>query len=508
MKLNRSVQIAACIGMAYTFSSANAATFSTFTGTANLFFSSVLPSISFFIQRLPFTSPITGQTAIPTKSCADFKTYPEDQSNMMRFIDLSSSVKISDGSSCTIKNRIRIQSSDITLDCNGATIDGSAFSFNDRAIGISILNNSSNQETHNVLIKNCKIHQMYEGVRIGWYNSVTSRYNQGIGMDDTAMLNSGPKRNRLENIIITESRIRGVFIGDHSSENELVNSSIVGSKAMAVYLEFGSRGNRMIGNEFIANGLGDSGNAIWPREAVSIDSSAYNTLQDNVFKSNGEGSIFLYKNCWENARLSGNDDMPRIQYSNFNSILNNKFFDEKVAVWIASRQDRNLVNFKCGDSLIKEKSSDPSPKFYEDFARSNLIYGNLFQNSILNGTSVKVQDNDNIIAGNQFIRSQIPIEVGTEIRPNTVRTDGSVRTEVRRTYIVNNVFDRSDAVGNFIQLKFGAEKFGANNVVCANQSKIVNSQYPLNATLSQLGASCGQSVVDFLKEARAIDVIQ
>jgi len=35
------------------------------------------------------------------------------------------------------------------------------------------------------------------------------------------------------------------------------------------------------------------------REAIAMDSSAYNKIIGNTFRNNGKGAIFLYKNCFE-----------------------------------------------------------------------------------------------------------------------------------------------------------------------------------------------------------------
>jgi len=72
----------------------------------------------------------------------------------------------------------------------------------------------------------------------------------------------------------------------------------------------------------------------------------------------------------------------RWQHSDYNVIRNNTFVNEPVGIWLASRQNRDLSGFDCGD-----KPREGSLKFYPDYADNNVVVGNRFE-----GVSAKVVD--------------------------------------------------------------------------------------------------------------------
>lgn len=450
-----------------------------------------------------FTSSVTGQ-AISEVSCSKIMS----DANKGVY-EVKNSIKIKhDGQCSPLKVRLKITKSNMTLDCNGVTIDTSAKDVDPAAnknAAISILNLTASQTVSNVIVRNCNINNMYEGVRVGWGQSVSKRYKD-LKLSSSELTRYAPKYIRLENIKINNAYARGMFLGDHVSQVEVVDSKIEGTLGMAIYLEFGSSKNKIINSQFINNGHGDADKKMWVREAISVDSSAHNIFKNNIFKNNGLGGIYLYKNCWEGAG-TGNDDMPRTQNSNFNIISENRFLNEKVGISIASRQDQNLVNFKCGDPEIKEHHKDayidskgrfsPAQMYYEDYSRGNQVYKNIFEDiEARDAIGVKVADNDNFIVGNIFNKIKSPIVVGSKIRPGTVRPDGSIRSEVRRNLVANNQFDRLDQLTSLVQLTNGAEKFGANNLLCANYYIKAAENSPLTIESGDLiGNACSEEIV-------------
>jgi len=79
----------------------------------------------------------------------------------------------------------------------------------------------------------------------------------------------------------------------------------------------------------------------------------------------------------------------RWQHSDYNVIRNNTFVNEPVGIWLASRQNRDLSGFDCGD-----KPRDSSGKYFNDYADNNVVEGNKFE-KIKN--NIQNEGDDNII---------------------------------------------------------------------------------------------------------------
>lgn len=501
-----------------------------------------------------FQNFTTSASEVTNLSCQDLNS-----ADKLKIFDIFKSGKIVDGSTCTIKNRLRILAANVDFDCNGATIDASdwlgeygkintdldgksyyesscrkeagwscatdtltlhernkptgivilndGIKSYDKISGNVVLNKSSASLIRDVTLRNCKINNMYEGFRVGWTDAVYAR-NTGMGLSVEVLKKLAPQRVTLDNVQITNSISRGGFIGDHASNVKIVNSKFTNTMGMALYLEFGSFSNKIQASEFANNGQGGiyNGASIRQREAISVDSSSSNLIQGNTFRNNTRGGVYLYKNCWEAGGQKGNDDMQRTQRSNYNVIRGNTFIDERVGVWIASRQDMNLKAFACADEKedISKKipSTNSNEEYFEDFARSNVVDSNSFQytgnvdlamttrtywstegswinysgfhhGEVMSEIGVFVQDNDNIVVNNDFSGIKYPIVAGSKIREKTVRSDGSGRTEVRRLTAVNNYFKKTgstSAAESSVVLFSNAGSGTSGTVTCDNVS--------------------------------------
>lgn len=218
-----------------------------------------------------------------------------------------------------------------------------------------------------------------------------------------------------------------MFVGDHVHGVSFDKVRIQNAGTVGLYLEFGSRDNVIKNSVFVGNGF----RTFKPnREAIAVDSSSNNRIENNQFIHNGAGSILLYRNCFEHADDStrGNH-FKRTESSRDNMIRGNIFNNEPVGVWVASRQSRNLKGFECGAYLLKQT---PFASYHLDSAKENQIIDNRFE-QVEQG--IIVEDDGTLIAGNKFAANvRLPIYVGSEIR------EDSAAGAIKNTIIKNNIF--------------------------------------------------------------------
>lgn len=310
---------------------------------------------------------------------------------------------------CVYQRAIQITQGDTTLDCQGSTFVG------DGRFKVGLLINSEGRPMSNVVVKNCGFRNFESsGVRVTW-----SEKDVNKGSDHHQIYRNSPTNILLENIIVENSGRNGIYIDDYVTNVTLKDSTVRDSGGGAVYLEFSSKRNRLINNKFIRNGFGLGGEGGTQREAVSIDSSSENVIEGNVFQENSAGGIFLYKNCSE--RFSTGDQVIRWMHSDKNLIARNSFIKEKIGIWIASRQSRNLSNWDCGDSPMESSGA-----YYQDFANSNKVVDNSFCSTAV---PVRNEGDSNSFIGNKFdVKGSMKIEQPVSMRQKLLGkpTNGTV----------------------------------------------------------------------------------
>lgn len=330
-------------------------------------------------------------------------------------------------SDCRYSHTLVIEQSDTHLDCGGALFEG----FGDRAIIIR-------PGVHNVSVRDCHLDDT-GGLLIEGQQLEGTEGNR----EDARLRSSSDVV--VSHTTITRSRMTGIFI-DHFVVGATVENSIVsGGAAPGIYLEYGSQRNEIRGNLIAENGhftnKGIRRLALTRREGLSIDASAQNLVENNIFDGNAMGGVFLYKNCWE-YHSSNFENPRREQHASSNVIRNNSFRNMPVGVWIAARQSRDLLNWDCGDDspydnpvafedLMENRQASPSdgllshsfnPEFlagfvtfnldeirspfrtdisiWEDFAEDTSVSGNCFEGL---GTGVRIEDDRAKIVGNRFV---------------------------------------------------------------------------------------------------------
>lgn len=256
---------------------------------------------------------------------------------------------------CTFESELSLATSGTHLDCQGSVFDGGG------KLDTGLLIRAEGAPLSDIRVRRCVFRNFsHNGVRIELRGPKTDR-------DRAYRL--APQDIELDALTIDNSGAVGVYLNDYVTRVTLRNSTVQGSGSTAVYLDLGTRDNRIVGNRFIGNGFDRDGKP--RREAIAVDSSADNVIQDNLFSRNARGAVFLYKNCGEKA--STGKSPTRWQHSDRNRIVGNTFDGEKIGVWVASRQSTDLSRWDCGDAAM-----DPGRRYYEDFADDNEVSDNRF----------------------------------------------------------------------------------------------------------------------------------
>lgn len=357
---------------------------------------------------------------------------------------------------CVVKPNVTfvIDRSNVDFDCNYSRMAGS------KATAIEV---KSDNGIRDISVRRCRIDGYNHALRIRQATVAYERYSAGDTNPDE-LRQRAPSNIRIENFRSINTNYSGVFIDDHVAHVTLDDLIVTKSGTTGIYLEFGTQYITIENSRFQLNG----------REAIAIDSSSYNTIKNNRFESNRSGSIFLYRNCWEGKSdlVKKNNYFPRTQGSNLNNIIGNEFVNEKVGVWVASRQSRDLASLDCVSYLM---ASNNGKKYHLDLANRNRILGNNFVDV---ETGINVEDDDARIFGNSFSSSvALPIIVGTKWRSNIYNSPIT-----GHSIAFNTFFRRGSSMSNLVRYVEGS----TNRVECSNIGKDnYGNRYLLNHLCTQ-----------------------
>lgn len=322
---------------------------------------------------------------------------------------------------CAYRSTLRIVAGNLLLDCRGALIDATG-----RTFGILI---GDRHEVSQVTVRNCRIRGGGNGIFVGRTESDALKAER---YDRETLYRISPHHITLQGISVADTTRVGIYLDDYVSHVRIVASSVNGAASSGIYLEHSSRSNEIIDSTITGNGYGKFPNyrfGVSRREGISIDSSAYNLVQGNRIANNAAGGIFLYKNCQEHAHAKA-DSVPRWQHASHNVIRANLIEDEKVGVWLASRQSRDLSSWDCGDAPYQGSSH------YLDYAHHNLVSDNRFTRV---ATGVRIEDDDNTVSGNTFVDNDTGIELGAR------RREEVLGKPLQGVKLRDNVFRKSGA---------------------------------------------------------------
>ncbi len=279
------------------------------------------------------------------------------------------------------------KASGLTLDCRGATLDGSRGTVNFGKPTVLIRSTKGKggdwSVPSGIIVRNCIIKGALRLQGLGTNGQAKDVQASSMTPDHTAHAQaSAPSQVSLSALtFIADGRVP-LYIGPGVTKVRLEKSKLGGqSNGPAVYLDAESAGNTLVGNRFAVESR---------REQVAIDGSANNTITGNTFRDPVGGGVFLYRNCGEGGTI-------RHQKPQHNTISGNTFkydmaFLAKPAVWLNSRGGRQRYCFL--DPAHPFGSSVSS----QDFAKFNTVTGNRL---IGGGPSlIRNDDPSNVVSDN------------------------------------------------------------------------------------------------------------
>jgi len=320
--------------------------------------------------------------------------------------------------------RFELNDSDTSLDCQGAKL--STMADDQSKVSAITIKPKTDSAIEDIAVANCHVDGYGHALHIRQYSQPNQRYARSF-IDPAVNRALAPRDVQVINVTSRNSINSGMFVGDHVNGITFDRVHIQNAGTVGLYLEFGSRDNVIKNSVFVGNGF----RTFKPnREAIAVDSSSNNLIENNQFIHNGAGSILLYRNCFEHADdpTRGNH-FKRTESSRDNIIRHNIFQDEPVGVWVASRQSRNLKGFACGAYLVKQT---PFASYHLDSAKDNQIINNRFERV---DQGIIVEDDGTLISDNQFANDvNVPIRIGSEIR------EDSPAGAIKNTLIKDNTF--------------------------------------------------------------------
>ena len=289
-----------------------------------------------------------------------------------------------------------IRTSGVTLDCRGARIRSAPGA---GGIGISIEAPPETALSH-VTVRSCHVEGFLNGMKVT---------RTGFRSFEPGLEYEHPTSDIvIERSSVSGSRGVGIFVDGYVSDVSILASRVTGAGSAGIYLETGSRRNRversrLRDNGFRENGPGGqlfrfAGADLWfwgvGREGIAVDGSYENTIRGNHFEGNSAGGIFLYKNCGEYP------DSPRYFERRFpsdaNRIEDNVFRGGRNGIWVGSRMGENTLPMDCTDDAYV---SEPLRRVVRDFAADNVVRSNVFVDVTY---GIRVEDDGNQVLDNRF----------------------------------------------------------------------------------------------------------
>ncbi len=332
---------------------------------------------------------------------------------------------------CLYTGGFDITASNVTFDCQGATIANPAHA----SVGI-VISAPVGSDLHDVTVKNCHVNGFMNGLKV-----------TRPGFRDLPA--GGEYEDQLHDIVITESSFTdtygvGLYVDGYVTGVSVTHDTIRNAGSSGIYLETGSRETTVAHNLLLHNGYRENGPGgqaftfagidLWfwgvGREGVSVDGSYANTIRDNVFWNDSNGGVLLYKNCGEYPDRERY--FERRYPSDDNLITGNLFADERNGVWVGSRMAENTLPMDCTDPAYIDTTLQ---RVVLDHAKRNTVSDNIFQNVTY---GVRVEDDDNRVVGNHFTAPSADhhaVIIGTPLRSSVLGEP------VTGTVVTDNVSD-------------------------------------------------------------------
>ncbi len=276
------------------------------------------------------------------------------------------------------------RASGATLDCNGATLDGTKPKARTIVIRSVQRKDGSWDTPRDIHIRNCTIKGDIRIEGLGHNGEAEKVRESSLTPGHTQRAQSiAPS-----DIVLSQNRFIAnvgtpVYLAPGVTNVIVENSRFTGKTVSAViYLDAESARNRVIGNTFETSAS--------QREIIAIDGSAENLIEKNTFVNPVKGGVFLYRNCGEGGTI-------RHQAPQRNVISDNSFrykdWLAMPAVWLGSRQG---VRKYCMTRPTASFGSGASPL---DYAQNNRVTGNRLSGGV--ATFVLNSDANNVVSDNR-----------------------------------------------------------------------------------------------------------
>ena len=263
---------------------------------------------------------------------------------------------------------VYFSTSGMNFDCNNQVIDHQWKEGDTKHSGMRL---PQRRSVSNINIQNCTIRN------VGRYGINLKRFFRGEQLDGPM---NGHRNIEIRDIDIINSRQTGIYVGQNS-RYVTMNDVYIERAYSGIYLEAGSTHSYIVNSTITET---------TDREAISVDSSMYNTIEYCTFDNN-KGGIHLYKNCGETR---GQVCPIRRKYSASNNVIRGNRF-QGDAVEVAWRQYKLYAVGHCiGIDILG---------FWRDRSDNNQIYDNTF----VDGADLYVKDGPNTVYGNNFSDSDV-----------------------------------------------------------------------------------------------------
>lgn len=219
---------------------------------------------------------------------------------------------------------VGLSSSNRTIDCNGATLDGGKGRLNASQDMIEIRSHHRKNGTWGVptdiQIRDCRINGSVRVFGMG-KNGEAEKIRKSSLKDDhiTRLRERAPSEVHFENITLNGTGRIPFYLSPGVHDVTLSDSTIQGeSVSVGIYLDAESTRNHIIDNDIRVTTT--------RREQIAIDGSSHNIIRNNTFGSLSNGGIYLYRNCGEGGTI-------RYSTPSHNLIQNNSFYYKDYLPW-------------------------------------------------------------------------------------------------------------------------------------------------------------------------------
>lgn len=301
--------------------------------------------------------------------------------------------KDSQGHTCLYRLHLDITESNLTLDCQGATLKGSVAD-EQKSWESSLAAPPANEDEAEAIKTETRPEKPSFGIRVSSLSHSGSLQNISIknctveGFERNFEINAPQSRKiTIEDSKSLEARSYGVFIAPQTTEVTLRRVDVIHSGASGIYAGIDSKNLIVTGGRIQKNGANTS---LPHQDGITLVSSAQNLIVGNLFEENQTSGVSLYHDCGQLGSAR-----PATEPTD-NTLRSNHFKNEKIGVWLASRQSMNQKDLACS---APKTFQDSKWELIADSAKRNLVTKNTFT---ANRIAIRIEDDENTISENTF----------------------------------------------------------------------------------------------------------